>query len=224
MTENQDVLGCYVNISRRLGLEPVVKQLSDDSVRYVAETVDTIKIIQLLSDLNLIHPATGLIHYRIDQGVIKKECCRRAFVKGAFLGGGTVIDPRKNYNLEIVTSHFRLSQDLHALLQQVGFPFKSVVRKSKYVLYIKNSEQISDVLTYMGAFKAQMELLNVKIEKEIRNDFNGLQTARRRIWKRRSTLQSNRSKRLKRSRNILAWTTCRMTCARSPCCGWRIRI
>lgn len=172
VTENQDVLGCYVNISRRLGLEPVVKQLSDDSVRYVAETVDTIKIIQLLSDLNLIHPATGLIHYRIDQGVIKKECCRRAFVKGAFLGGGTVIDPRKNYNLEIVTSHFRLSQDLHALLQQVGFPFKSVVRKSKYVLYIKNSEQISDVLTYMGAFKAQMELLNVKIEKEIRNDFN----------------------------------------------------
>ena len=172
VTENQDVLGSYVNISRHLSLEPVVKQISDDSVRYVAEITDQVQILQLLTDLNLINPTTGLIQYRIYTDMIKKECCKRAFVKGAFLGGGTVIDPRKNYNMEFVTSHYHLSRDLRVLLEEAGFLFKSVLRKSNYVLYMKSSEVISDMLTYMGAFKSQMELINVKIEKEIRNDFN----------------------------------------------------
>ncbi|MEG2670370.1 MAG: DNA-binding protein WhiA [Oscillospiraceae bacterium] len=172
VTENQDVLGSYINISRKLGFEPIVKQISDESVRYVAETTDITKIMQLLADYKLINSSTGLINYRISKGVVARECCKRAFLKGAFLGGGTVIDPQKNYNLEIITSHYLLSNDLQEVLKQIGFEFKTVMRKSKYVLYVKNSELISDVLTYMGAFKSQMALINVKIEKEIRNDVN----------------------------------------------------
>ena len=107
---------------------------------------------------------------RINQALMKKECCRRALVRGAFLSCGTVIDPHKNYNLELVTPYRELSEDLLMLLHKAGFPFKSVMRKGKYVLYLKNSEAISDFLVYIRAFQAQMELLNVKIEKEIRNE------------------------------------------------------
>ncbi len=109
---------------------------------------------------------------RIPKELMERDCCQRALVRGAFLSGGTVIDPRKNYNLELVTPYAELSGDLLRLLKEIGFPFKQVVRKGKYVLYLKNSESISDFLSYMGAFQAQMELLNIKIEKEIRNDFN----------------------------------------------------
>ena len=107
---------------------------------------------------------------RINQALMKKECCRRALVRGAFLSCGTVIDPHKNYNLELITPYRELSEDLLELLHKAGFPFKAVIRKSKYVLYLKNSEAISDFLVYIRAFQAQMELLNVKIEKEIRNE------------------------------------------------------
>lgn len=173
VTENQDVLSAYAALSRKLGLEPRIHQTNEGTTaRYLAETEDSARVPQLLSELRLIDPATGVIRHRIDGALVERECCRRAFIKGAFLSGGTVIDPRKNYNLELVTPYLGLSQDMLELLTGAGFAFKSVMRKSKYVLYLKNSEAISDFLTYMGAFKAQMELLNIKIEKEIRNDFN----------------------------------------------------
>ncbi len=110
--------------------------------------------------------------YRIPPELVEEECCKRAFIKGAFLGGGTVINPQKNYNLEISTPYSELAKDMAELLESVGFSFKTIQRKSKEVLYLKNSEAISDFLSYIGAFRAQMELLNVKIEKEIRNEFN----------------------------------------------------
>lgn len=86
------------------------------------------------------------------------------------MGGGTVIDPKKNYNLEIITPYMGLSQNLIKLFSECGFAFKTVMRKSKYVLYLKNGEAIQDFLSYIGAYGAQMELINIMIEKEIRND------------------------------------------------------
>ncbi|MEE1013340.1 MAG: DNA-binding protein WhiA [Clostridia bacterium] len=170
VTENQDVLSSWAELSRKQGMDPAVHQNPEGNARYFAEATDGVRILQILHDFKLVDPATGVIRYRIDESLVQKECCRRALVKGAFLSCGTVIDPRKNYNLELVTPYLGLSRDLEQLLQHVGFPFKTVMRKSKYVLYLKNSEAISDFLAYMGAFQAQMELLNVKIEKEIRND------------------------------------------------------
>ena len=153
-------------------MEPEVHQSAEKNVRYLAENRDGVMILQMLHDLHLIDPATGVIRYRIASELTELECCRRALIKGAFLSGGTVIDPKKNYNLELVTPYLGLSRDMQKLLQEAGFDFKWTRRKSKYVLYLKNSEGIADFLSYLGAFKAQMELLNIKIEKEIRNDFN----------------------------------------------------
>lgn len=172
VTENKDVLSCYVALGRKNGMKPLVNQTAKGTGRYTAENVDITYIMQLLNDFRLIDAETGVVRYRIEPDLVEKECCRRAFIRGAFMSGGTVIDPRKNYNLEIITPYMGLSRDMAEVLEKSGFSFKQVIRKSKYVLYLKNSEMISDFLTYMGAFKAQMELLNIKIEKEINNDFN----------------------------------------------------
>ncbi len=102
----------------------------------------------------------------------KAECCRTAFLKGVFLGGGILIDPSKNYNLEFITTGESVCDDLKNFLNELGFDFKKAKRRSNFVLYSKQSEVICDVLSMIGAYGAQMEILNVKIEKEMRNDWN----------------------------------------------------
>ena len=172
-TGNSDVLNKYISLGKDFGLETVSRKTGGGAAaRYSAELSDSDKIRWILDCLKLLDPSIGVIRYRIFRGIIKSDCCRRAFVKGAFLSGGTVINPNKNYKLEFVTPYLGLSRDMADLLRECGFEFKSTVRKSKYVLYIRNSEAISDFLAFMEAFKSQMSLLNIKIEKEIHNDFN----------------------------------------------------
>ncbi len=172
VTENGDVLARLCDLCAKLGIEIAMRQENDAVARYTVTVSDRDRIRQILNDLELVDSATGVIRYTISPIFTENECCSRAFVKGAFMGGGTVIDPNKNYNLELVTPYLKLSQSLLELLKKSGFMFRTVQRKSKYVLYTKNSEVILDFLTFVGAYRAQMELINIKIEKEIRIDFN----------------------------------------------------
>lgn len=172
VTESPDVLGRFEALCRKEALDVGIGCSPEGSGRYAAEIKDKGQIEAILNDYGLRDGATGVIRYRISPELVSDECCRRAYIKGAFMGGGTVVDPNKNYNLEIVTPYMGLSRDFTELLVGAGFDFKTVVRKSKYVLYTKNSELIEDFLSYIGAYKAQMELINIKIEKGIRNDFN----------------------------------------------------
>lgn len=171
-TENEDVLERYITLADRFDVKVGVTRTSDLSARCLAVVSNKDDILKLVERLGIIDSATGLIKYRISDQVIKNECCIRAFVKGVFLGGGTVIDPKKAYNLEIITPYMGLYNDFLDLLTRSGFEFKTVMRKSKYVLYTKRSEVIEDFLSFIGAFNAQMELINIKIDKEIHNSFN----------------------------------------------------
>lgn len=99
------------------------------------------------------------------------DCCRNALLKGAFLGGATMIDPSKSYNLEFISPSSFVRDDFKAFLDEMGLEFKSANRRNSFVLYSKQSDTICDVLTIVGAHSAQMEVLNVKIEKEVRNDW-----------------------------------------------------
>ena len=110
--------------------------------------------------------------FDISNEIVDRECCRTAFLRGAFLGGGTIVDPNKNYNLEFLLPNEKLCSEFIEVLESLELSFKKTVRKGSLVVYVKNSETIGDALAYMGAFSSQMELLNVKIEKEIRNDMN----------------------------------------------------
>lgn len=111
------------------------------------------------------------IKFRITPEVIEKDCCKKAFLRGAFLGGGTVIDPNKNYNMEFLSRYELLTDDFMKFLEGLGFSFKKVLRKGSWVVYVKNSETICDVLSYLGATAAYMEFVDIKIVREVRNDF-----------------------------------------------------
>ena len=102
--------------------------------------------------------------------VAREECCRDAFLRGAFLGGGSIVDPNKNYNMEFATYSRQIAEGFKTLLDDMGLMFRVHKKRSSYVLYTKNSDTVCDALAHMGAFSSQMEVLNVKIEREVRND------------------------------------------------------
>ena len=97
-----------------------------------------------------------------------------AFLAGAFFGCGSVMDPNKEYHLEFNTPSDLLCTDLQKLLKSIGVDGRRILRKSMVVLYIKDSEQIEDTLTYMGAQQCTIELMNIKIRKDMRNKANRL--------------------------------------------------
>jgi cell division protein WhiA len=112
------------------------------------------------------------ITLRINRANLENECCNAAFLRGVFLACGSVIDPGKDYHLEFVAPHIRLGRDLADLLSELSFEPKTIVRKGNFVVYFKDSEQIEDILTLMGAVQRSLELMNVKVYKDLRNKVN----------------------------------------------------
>ena len=103
---------------------------------------------------------------------IKKTCCRKAFLRGAFLAGGSVSNPEKTYHLEITAHSRKLAQDLSRMMSSFRLNAKIVKRKGSYVTYLKEGENIVDFLNIVGAHTALMELENVRILKGMRNSVN----------------------------------------------------
>ncbi|MBO5340929.1 MAG: DNA-binding protein WhiA [Oscillospiraceae bacterium] len=110
--------------------------------------------------------------HHINFAVLEESCCRHSFLRGAFLAGGSVTDPEKSYHLELATSHYNVSREAHALMQECGFAPKQVTRKANYIAYFKQSEAIEDFLTGIGAPLAAMEIMNAKVEKTLRGSVN----------------------------------------------------
>lgn len=105
--------------------------------------------------------------------VVEEDCCKAAFLRGAFLAGGSVTDPGKGYHMEITTTHQSVARETDALLREtMGFPPKTAGRGGGVVLYVKQSEQISDLLTYLGAPIAAMGIMEARLEKELNNKVN----------------------------------------------------
>lgn len=167
-TENKAVFERVCNLCDAIGVQ---KEISI-SERYTVLLGTKECKESFLSNFEVLDIETGNSQYGIPISVKEEAELRQSFVRGAFLGSGTINDPNKNYNLEIISVYLGLSLDFMELLAKLGFEFKRIVRKSRYVIYVKHSETILDFLTYLGAYQAQMELINIKIEKEIRNDVN----------------------------------------------------
>jgi DNA-binding protein WhiA len=105
---------------------------------------------------------------RLNRAVPECEECLTAFVRGAFLAAGSVTDPKKSYHLELTTNHFYVSRETLALLEELDVNMKSSTRKGNALLYLKSSESIADTLTLLGAPISAMQLMNAKLEKELR--------------------------------------------------------
>ncbi len=104
--------------------------------------------------------------------LLEYSCCRRAFIRGAFLSSGTMSDPGKSYHFEIICSTKRDASDLSRIIETFGIEPKTTTRKKKYLVYLKDSEAILDILNVMGASRALMQLENVRIIKGIKNSAN----------------------------------------------------
>ncbi len=110
----------------------------------------------------------------IPNDIIKTKCCRRAYLRGVFLGSGSISDPEKGYHLEIVCNSEILANDIKKLINSFGLHSKMVLRKKSYVVYIKEGEQIVDFLNILGAHGRLLDFENIRIVKELRNKTNRL--------------------------------------------------
>lgn len=104
--------------------------------------------------------------------VIAKSCCKRAFIRGAFLSAGSVSDPEKFYHLEIVCPNLKKAEQLQGIIRSFGPDAKIAARKKMQIVYIKESSQISDLLGIMEAPSALMNFENIRIMKDMRNHVN----------------------------------------------------
>lgn len=109
----------------------------------------------------------------VNLSVLEEDCCRVPFLMGAFLAGGSVTDPAKGYHLEIATSHQAVGRETYALMEEImGFYPKLGTRGANTVLYFKQSDQISEVLTRLGAPICGMGIIEARLEKELNNKVN----------------------------------------------------
>ncbi|MBQ7875596.1 MAG: DNA-binding protein WhiA [Oscillospiraceae bacterium] len=111
-------------------------------------------------------------HLRINRANIENEEDIPFFLRGAYLVCGSLTDPHKEYHLEFDVSFMNLCRDLSTLIGEVLSQPKSTIRRGSYIVYYKESENIEDIITYIGAMLSSLEMMNIKIEKDIKNRVN----------------------------------------------------
>ena len=118
----------------------------------------------------LIKEGNNYISDGIYEQIIRNKCCRKAYLRGAFLGAGTMSDPEKSYDLEFVMNTESMANDLKKLVNTfVDLSAKVVQRGKKYVVYMKKSDYISDTLALMGATAQMLVLEDIRIKKSMIN-------------------------------------------------------
>ena len=147
-----------------------VPELEPENGKYTYRITDPLKIHTIYSAFDLDSRSDVILH--LNRGVLENECCDYAFVRGAFLAGGSAIDPEKRYHLELATTHSKVCLETYSLLLDLEFSPKEVIRNGTFVLYFKQSNQIEDLLTAVGAPLCAMKVMEAKIEKQMRNQVN----------------------------------------------------
>ena len=116
----------------------------------------------------------GLIFLKddIDDELIKNEGTVKSFLRGAYMASGSISDPEKSYHLEFVSHNLNFSQNFSKLLNKYNIKSQVMQRKDVYIIYIKESESISDLLNIIGAHKSMFKFEDIRIEKQMRNNIN----------------------------------------------------
>ncbi len=167
-TENKLVADKYTTVAERLSLDDVTVHIS----AYGKYKISVDKPESRESILNAFGYDGKNYSRRINWANIDNECCFGAFLRGAFLACGTVNDPEKNYHLEFVVPYINLCKDLKRVFDEIDISAKEITRNGSYVLYFKDSEEIVELLTVMGANNSVLELIGVKVYKDVRNNVN----------------------------------------------------
>lgn len=135
------------------------------------QVYDPVKVATIMDAYGF--DVNGTLSVHINLPVVEEDCCKSAFLRGAFLAGGSVTDPSKGYHMEFATTHQYVARECYTLIEEVmGFYPKSASRGGGQVLYLKQSDLISDCLTFLGAPVAAMGIIEAKLEKELNNKVN----------------------------------------------------
>ena len=173
-TEHKAVADCYIDLLTELTGSIVTMFISDytgpkqkRSYTVGAEHQEDIRAIY-----RYFSTGDGVDKRLVNRALIKKDCCFTAFLRGVFLTCGSVTNPEKEYHFELAVGDPALAEELRALVAEHGVSLRKTERKGSALLYLKESEPIEDMLTLMGAVNASLELMNVKIYKDVRNKVN----------------------------------------------------
>ncbi|HLR65696.1 DNA-binding protein WhiA [Virgibacillus alimentarius] len=129
---------------------------------------------KLLSDLDILHDNYTFIR-TISKKYSNKTCCRRAYLRGAFLAGGSINNPEtSSYHLEIFNTHQEHNAGLHELLNDFDLRARELERKNGYIVYMKEAEKITEFLSIIGAHNALFKFEDVRIVRDMRNSVNRL--------------------------------------------------
>ncbi len=172
-TENISVARKYFTLLRKtfnIDTETFVSMnKSKDHVTYtviVNRHEDAMKVLQASKLID----SNGEIAEQFS--VVRRTCCKRAYLRGAFLAAGSVSNPEKSYHIEIVCAERRKATQLKELMRNFNLDAKVILRKKTYIVYLKEGSQIVDLLNVMEAPNALMKMENVRILKEMRNTVN----------------------------------------------------
>ena len=177
-TENISVARKYFTLLRKtFNIETEVFVATNKSNENVSYTVlvkkheDAISVLQASKLID--HDGEIAEEFSIVKNlVVQHTCCRRAFIRGAFLAAGSMSNPEKSYHIEIVCTAMKKAEQLQNIINSFGLDAKVVVRKKTYVAYLKEGSQIVDLLNIMEAPVTLMEMENIRILKEMRNSVN----------------------------------------------------
>lgn len=178
VTENASVARKYFTLLRKtfnISVEVTIKKGNRFHKKriysiYVVHADETKKV---LVACHLMEKKTGRIKETyMNPMTVQSTCCKRAYIRGAFLATGSMSDPEKNYHLEFVSPNEEHAKALVEVLEDFAVDAKYIVRKKHYIVYLKEGKQIVDLLNVMEAHIALMDLENLRILKEMRNNVN----------------------------------------------------
>ncbi len=172
ITESRDFAALLPKLFRKaFNLAFDVSPGADSTSKLTFQITSPEKIQRVMASYGFDPADTLSLH--INLPVVEEDCCKVAFLRGAFLAGGSVTDPAKGYHLEIATSHHSVAREAYSFVHEVlEFYPKTAQRGGGQVLYLKNSELISDFLTFLGAPVCAMGIMEARLEKELNNKVN----------------------------------------------------
>ena len=179
-TENAAIARHYKTLIKKYFKSEVVLGVGDSTMpgkttghRYYIFIEPEQKSEQILREtgMYLIREGDDYFSDGIYNQLVRTKCCKKAYVRGAFLGCGTISDPRKSYHLEFVHTTLTMAQDMKKLLGSfVDLSGNLTQRKDDYIVYVKKANYLSDLLGIMGADEAMLNFENIRVGKSVKSE------------------------------------------------------
>ncbi len=153
----QDAYGVDVRVTEGGSLRPT----------YKADVISEADRLKIMARFDY-----GIAENTIPTGLLERDCCAVAFLRGVFLACGNINDPASEYRVELLVKNAALGEELRLFLEEKGLSFKKTLRGKTTVLYTKDSAKIEDFLTLIGAPGRTLDMMNTKIFKSMKNKTN----------------------------------------------------